>query len=185
MPIGGLEVFWSCKGARHEFVVTYFFAFFVTQQFPSGLFVFRSRRRTARSSERLRRNNRALSRVQPSVLFCCSTSADGDALLRNILGKRNRNQGRWRHWRTGSTVWRSKPLNWCGPLSFVPRKVLSSMDNGKCLPVSMALDSVDVMRCRPMKQGACCCVLRGLRGWLYYLRGNLPTRVRSWKKTAV
>ncbi|MEI3453029.1 MAG: ASCH domain-containing protein [Bilophila wadsworthia] len=62
--------------------------------------------------------------------------------------------------------WRSKPFNWRGPLVICASKsAIIELDNGKLLPVGMALGIVDVVGCRPMtREDSCCGVLRGLRG---------------------
>ena len=47
--------------------------------------------------------------------------------------------------------WRSKPFNWRGPLVICASKsAIIELDNGKRLPVGVALGIVDVVGCRPM-----------------------------------
>ena len=47
--------------------------------------------------------------------------------------------------------WRSKIFNWRGPLVICASKsAIIELDNGKCLPVGVALGIVDVVGCRPM-----------------------------------
>ena len=57
--------------------------------------------------------------------------------------------------------WRSKPFNWRGPLVICASKsAIIELDNGKRLPVGVALGIVDVVGCRPMTRkdlGAACC----------------------------
>ena len=57
--------------------------------------------------------------------------------------------------------WRSKPFNWRGPLVICASKsAIIELDNGKRLPVGVALGIVDVVGCRPMTRedlvAACC-----------------------------
>ena len=57
--------------------------------------------------------------------------------------------------------WRSKPFNWRGQLVICSSKsAIIELDNGKRLPVGVALGIVDVVGCRPMKRedlvAACC-----------------------------
>ena len=55
----------------------------------------------------------------------------------------------------------SKPFNWRGPLVICASKsAIIELDNGKRLPVGVALGIVDVVGCRPMTRkdlvAACC-----------------------------
>ena len=57
--------------------------------------------------------------------------------------------------------WRSKPFIWRGPLVICASKsAIIELDNGKLLPVGMALGIVDVVGCHPMTRkdlvAACC-----------------------------
>ena len=62
--------------------------------------------------------------------------------------------------------WRSKPFNWRGPLVICASKsAIIELDNGKRLPVGVALGIVDVVVMPPHDaERPRCGVLRGLRG---------------------
>ncbi len=82
--------------------------------------------------------------------------------------------------------WRSKPFNWRGPLVICASKsAIIELDNGKRLPVGVALGIVDVVGCRPMTRKTLLRrVARITRTRCTVLRGSLPSRVRSYPSKA-